>query len=707
MVSGARLRGETSATVLIASIILALLVGSYLIHTWRTTASLADPFDTFVGSLGLLLPGFYALWRRSRPQPPQTPPSREQWLTALATAERDRLQEDLRDRGVEVACIAVPWEAAPELADSGATAAHDPPDNGRVDQLRQHLWSGRQPARVVVCGPAGSGKSIALHLLAERLLVSATSGQNAGGPVPVVLSLAGWEAHQPLYPWLIAQIAERYPAVVGPESGVDAQDLTRGLVRDGAVVPFLDGFDEMAGPERPALLRALNQALGSSLSVALASREEQFREAVSRAGAVRGSVAIRLRPLDPQHFADFLADSRTPNRPAWLPLLDAMRAGQAAPARGVFTTPLMQWLGLQVYRGGAAVPLELADTTRFPAAQDIERHLLAALVPAVFDPLNNGLPAGRRWTARRALRLLRFLAEQPGDGGIQWWMLYRRAQWQLALFYGLLLTALTTGLSWLSRTAGTAALAGALWGTVCGAAFAMAYAVTRREEYRSRSAVPGGFRSELNGRSVLSRVVRLLPVLAAAGAVGQHVTGLLFAPLHWPDLWALLGQGVVLSVVAGLCGGFAAGTVLDRVHTLDANVAPANATRPLELLRRDSKATGALALCHVVATVLVTWIAWSLILGRTPPGVFLAVAVASAAVVGPGLFTAWPVFRAAHAWYVLRDRLPLRFGEFMTTAQAAGVLREEGVRYHFRHALLRAALRRENRAPARTGQLGP
>ncbi|WP_405656888.1 hypothetical protein [Streptomyces sp. RK9] len=696
MANGARLRG-TSATVLIVSIILALLAASYLIHTLRATAPFASPVDTFVGSLGLLFPGIFALWRRSRPQPPQTPPAREEWLAPLARAERDRLRADLRGRGVEVACIAVPWEPAPELADDRVTQAYGPPGTGRVDRLRQELWTGRRPARVVICGPAGSGKSITLHLLAEELLASATSGQTVDGPVPVVLSLAGWNARQPLYPWLIGQIADRYPAVVGPESGVEAQDLTRALLHDGVLVPFLDGFDEVTGPERAALLRALNQTLGAGLSIALASREEQLREAVTAAGAVRGSVAVRLGPLEPQHLATFLADSRTPNRPAWLPLLDAMRAGTAPWARDAFATPLMLWLGLQVYGGNAAGPAELADPSRFPSAQDVERHLLASLIPAVFDPLNNGLQTGQRWTARRALRLLRFLAEQRGDGGIRWWTLYRRAQWQLALVYGLVLTALAVGFSALSQAAGTAVVAGALWGTACGAAFSMAYVVTRAEEYRNRSAVPGGFRSDLGGPIVVSRVVRLLPVVTAAGVATQLFAGLLFAPLDWPDLWALLGQGTVLSVVAGLCGGFAAGTLLERVRTLDVNLAPANATGPLELLRRDSKVTAAFALCLALATALVTWIAWSLNLEGAPPGAFLAGAAATAAVVGPGLFTAWPAFRAAHVWYVVSDRLPLRFSDFMTTVQSAGVLREEGITYHFRHALLRASLRTGSR----------
>ncbi|MFF3264741.1 hypothetical protein ACFYWO_36910 [Streptomyces sp. NPDC002932] len=694
MANGARLQGM-SAAILIASIVLALLAGSYVIHSWRTTAPFADPLDTFAGTIGLLIPGIHALWRRARPQPPRTPPPRAQWLTALAQAEHERLQEDLRDRGVEVACIPVPWEPAPELADAGVRADYGTPGTGRVDALRQQFWAGFAPSRVVVCGPAGSGKSVALHLMAEQLLAAATGGQNVDGPVPVVLSLVGWDKHQPLYPWLMGRIADRYPAVVGLESGVEAEDLTRAMLRDGAVVPFLDGFDEMAGPARAALLRALSQALGAGLSVALASREDQFRDAVAAVGAVRGSAAVRLGPLKPRHLDNFLSASRTPNRQAWLPLFVAMRAGTAVSARQAFATPLMQWLGLQVYGSGAANPLELADQTRFPTSEDIERHLLASLVPAVFG----GAQDGPRWTSRRALRLLRFLAESRGDGGIQWWTLCRRAQWPLALACVLAMSTAATGLTVLSQAAGTAVLAGALWGTACGAAFTVAYVVTRSEEYRERSAIPGGFRSEVNARTVLFRVVRLLPALIAAGAATQLTTGLLFATLSWPDLWALLGQGTTLSVVAGLGGGFAAGTVLDRVYTLDANVAPANAARPLELLHRDSRSTAVLALCLALGTTLVSWVAWSLNLNRTPPGAFLLVAAVVAAVVGPGLFTAWPAFRAAHAWFIVRDQLPLHFSAFMTTAQTAGVLREEGITYHFRHALLRAALRDGSRRP--------
>ncbi len=469
-------------------------------------------------------------------------------------------------------------------------------------------------------------------------------------------------------------------------------DLDRALRRDGVVVPFLDGFDEVAEARRTTLLRALDQALGAGLSVALASREEQLHDAVTAVGAVRGSLAVRLAPLGPEHFASFLTDSRAANRAAWQPLLDAMRGGAAPQVAEVFATPLMQWLGRQVYGGGGAVPTELADPARFPTAGDIERHLLASLVPTVFDPVNGLSERHRRPPTRRTLRWLRFLAESRGDGVVQWWWLHRCAQPQLAVVYGVALTALTAGVSAVSRAAGTGLLAGVLWGTACGSAFAIAYVVTRAAEYRDRSSVPGGFRSTVNGRTVLGRVARLLPLPAVAGVVTQVSFGLLFPPLGWSDLWALLGQGVALAVVAGLSGGVTAGTVLERAHTLDATMAPANATRPLELLRRDSRATAAVAFCLAVATAVVSWTAWSLVLDRTPPVSFLVAAAAMAAVAGPGLFTAWPAFRAAHVWFALRDRLPVRFTDFMAHAQSTGILREEGITYHFRHALLRTAL---------------
>lgn len=69
-------------------------------------------------------------------------------------------------------------------------------------------------------------------------------------------------------------------------SQVDEQDLLRALLRDAAVIPFLDGFDEVARDRRVLLLQALQREMGAELPVAPASRTEQFREAAAAAGRV-------------------------------------------------------------------------------------------------------------------------------------------------------------------------------------------------------------------------------------------------------------------------------------------------------------------------------------------------------------------------------------------------------------------------------------
>jgi hypothetical protein len=49
---------------------------------------------------------------------------------------------------------------------------------------------------------------------------------------------------------------------------------------------------------------------------------------------------------------------------------------------------------------------------------------------------------------------------------------------------------------------------------------------------------------------------------------------------------------------------------------------------------------------------------------------------------------AWQQYRGAHLWLALTRRVPLRFARFLQTAQEAGILRQTGAAYQFRHPRL-------------------
>jgi hypothetical protein len=81
------------------------------------------------------------------------------------------------------------------------------------------------------------------------------------------------------------------------------------------------------------------------------------------------------------------------------------------------------------------------------------------------------------------------------------------------------------------------------------------------------------------------------------------------------------------------------------------------------------------------------------------PWGFAMTAAAAAAVIGPMMFTAWPVFRVTHAAYVVAGVLPVSYMGFLERARAGGILRIDGMVHRFRHDLLRQSLLNDLESP--------
>jgi hypothetical protein len=92
--------------------------------------------------------------------------------------------------------------------------------------------------RLVILGAPGSGKTT----LAVQLLLELLATRQPGEPIPVLVSLAGWDptTHPQLHGWLSARLAENYPSLLAFGS-----DVARALVEQGHILPILDGFDEV------------------------------------------------------------------------------------------------------------------------------------------------------------------------------------------------------------------------------------------------------------------------------------------------------------------------------------------------------------------------------------------------------------------------------------------------------------------------------
>ena len=80
---------------------------------------------------------------------------------------------------------------------------------GEVDQILE-VFERTPSGRLVVLGPAGSGKSMLMMRLTLGLLGTRTSGQR----VPVLLHLSTWNPGEQILPeWLAGQLARDYPTL--------------------------------------------------------------------------------------------------------------------------------------------------------------------------------------------------------------------------------------------------------------------------------------------------------------------------------------------------------------------------------------------------------------------------------------------------------------------------------------------------------------
>ncbi|MFC7217232.1 helix-turn-helix domain-containing protein [Streptomyces polyrhachis] len=534
-------------------------------------------------------------------------------------------------------------------------------DLTRVAELYRRIPSGR----LVVLGRPGSGKSI----LAIRLVLDCLETPEAdGGRLPVLLDLASWTPTTSLRDWLVRQLADNHPYLARHDA--TGTSLAALLVDSDALLPVLDGFDELARELRAEALRELN---ATSTPLVLTSRAPEFAEAVREVGApLLWAAGVELSALSTDDLAHYLprtlrhAPAATPaeHPPAtgWDSVLAHLadphsRAG--ARLAEVLGTPLMTSLARTVYEGPGPDPAELVELAAHLSTVELEERLLAAYVPAVYRPRTPEPAAGHRPTPRasrpapdaaHAQRWLGYLADhlvRTGRHDLAWWRighaLPRRSR---ALVLGAVAAVCVTAATVLvnlllspfspqefALAPAEVALHGALTGLVGGTGLCAVYAFGDRaapEPARARLRLPRGRprlpygRGRLPyGRSLRPRMhsqrrapVRRLAALALGGAVlGTGLAAVL--PLQ---LWLFADPLAAAPDPAILARGFLADTlfftaifslsgigVLGLVSALEVALDTATAATPAGLLA-DERAR-VLRLCLLVVPALTLTIA--------------------------------------------------------------------------------------------------
>ncbi|MFE2323474.1 hypothetical protein ACFXD5_06070 [Streptomyces sp. NPDC059385] len=264
------------------------------------------------------------------------------------------------------------------------------------------------PRRLVVVGPAGSGKSTLLILMllelceagaGARLHTGAGVAPGSAAPVPVLFSLSSYDPRRhELLDWLAARLVADHPEV-------GSRALAGQLLREGRVLPCLDGLDEIPEQHLARVLVRIRRAFDPSLSVILACRTEEYARALRQGPVLYGAAVTEARELAFPHVLSYLRDSLGRGGPGhvdwadlfgllehgWGVLEDEVRAGRAR--RLPVATPSWSLLAPQPGQVAAAGLKERwtaqvrAATPAGGAAGTVGPELLAALGTALTSPL--------------------------------------------------------------------------------------------------------------------------------------------------------------------------------------------------------------------------------------------------------------------------------------------------------------------------------
>ncbi|MGY4998840.1 NACHT domain-containing protein [Streptomyces sp. 900105245] len=363
------------------------------------------------------------------PPPRSADADRRQAADALAEAVREQWSAEARLRRLQDPVpIEVRWTPADRrLADHPENirrvrplpAARDAEDEGSGgDGGSFAALPGR---RLVVLGGPGSGKSV----LALRFVLGRLAARQAGGPVPVIFPLAGWDPLRTgLRDWLATRLAADYHPLAAPADG--RRTLAQALLDAGLVLPVLDGFDELARPAYGEAVRRVNAELDADLPLVVTSRGEAWATAVAEGDVLTAAEVVELLPLDLAQAGAYLERTARPLPAAegervtvWTSVLHELGGRPHSPPALALTTPLMVALARAVYGDRSADPSDLLDPDRFGTVAAVEEHLLGAFAPASYADLG---PRAASDTVRRLTLLARTL-QRRDTGLLAWWEL--------------------------------------------------------------------------------------------------------------------------------------------------------------------------------------------------------------------------------------------------------------------------------------------
>jgi hypothetical protein len=634
-------------------------------------------------------------------------------LAPIVRLEYEAQERQLTGSGLlPVSWLLIQAGASPPLEASAARPPGWPASQGDAD------WPGNLAAlfqnlhqkQLIILGEPGSGKTT----IAVSLLLRLISARGPADPLPVRFSIGSWNPRvESLHAWLWRRLVQDYPELEPRFSSPEISTLHDALTKHW-IIPILDGFDEIRDADlRNYAVDAIRKQQGSDLPMIITSRMAEFNALTRSLNSFPGATVVSMQPLRPEQALTHLAATAPDGqRELWDGVLLVAANEGSAPLASALASPLMVWLAGVGLDSGQVRAEDLLARKLPPGRDPLEKHLLAALVPGAFAvalrrPLREDKLATR--DPAEATRWLTFLArrlQRHNMSEIAWWQLQALAPlWAvgcgIAAAIGLIVGLLAGASALLAIEADLAALLGLLFGF----GFGQAYSAARLSGAAQRGRRGFGGRSSgadtdfyvFSRKFLFGLAMTLAFAIAAAAATsfllwrrGEGLRSLAAANGKPGDLLAYSFIGGVIALLSGLAGGTIAGILLRSNDTLDKRLSGARSVSPAMAVRKDRfAAIGAFVVGTVVSGVLAFVIlrlaidrsSWSMFAGAVAGGITASL-----------MFTWWPFFRMASAWFAIRNQLPWNLMSFLEEALDYGVLRQTGIAYKFRHDLLQESL---------------
>ncbi|MET9293390.1 hypothetical protein [Streptomyces sp. NPDC003077] len=291
------------------------------------------------------------------------------------------------------------------------------------------VYGGLRSGRIVVLGAPGSGKSdaaVRTVLDALRHRRELDDERRARVPVPVLLTVTRWDhERRSLFGWLADRLAADYRFLRSADHGRDAAER---LVATGRIALFLDGFDELAPALRRIALEEIDRH--APCRVMLFCRTEDYLDTV-RAGHLHGAAALELSAVSRADAAAYLERLRpaSPSRP-WDRLIEHLNDEPDSVLSRSLDSPLTLTLVRDGVRDSATVD-DLLTPGRCTTRDDVVAYLLDRFVDVAYRPRPG--PAGSPYAPEDARRWLGYLAAEMARrdlGGLDW----RRLHWWASPF---------------------------------------------------------------------------------------------------------------------------------------------------------------------------------------------------------------------------------------------------------------------------------